>query len=67
MRSVIIAIVVSLGATVAVSAQQATAPKAKIATAKRCTPAACIARGAKMGYSASTAADWCARNNNGCK
>lgn len=31
-----------------------------------CTPAACIARGQKMGYSYNAATIWCSRNNNGC-
>jgi hypothetical protein len=58
MRSVIIAIVVSLVAAFGTSAQQTATPKTK-AAGKKCTPEACIARGAKMGYSGSTAAIWC--------
>jgi hypothetical protein len=34
---------------------------------KYCSTEECIKRGAKMGYNASAAANWCSTNNNGCR
>jgi hypothetical protein len=66
MRSIMIAAAIMLvGTFAAVSAQQEADKKAK--ASPRCSAEACMERGAKMGFSSSTAAQWCAANNNGCK
>jgi hypothetical protein len=64
MRVVICLIALIATAPLAAAQQQSTKKADK--TAARCTPQACVARGAKKGYDAATATAWCAAHNNGC-